>query len=214
MLIALEKTSNRKKATVLTAVAQYILLYHLQVGSLEGLSAKEISTLIPYSYESTTLGITCLDDLGLGEKRLQGQRKKILHFELKGEELWTKSQEFLESPVIQRIYCDDIRSNVEYPVCGINALAHYSWLNPDKEKMFMLTDKEYRSLRESEVFDNPNVYDGRVIIEVWKYPAVGHIYENKTRVDRLSLALSLKTDEDPRVEKEVERMIKEIQWKD
>ena len=52
MLIALEKTSNRKKATVLTAVAQYILLYHLQVGSLEGLSAKEISTLIPYSYES------------------------------------------------------------------------------------------------------------------------------------------------------------------
>lgn len=214
MLIALEKTSNRKKATVLTAVAQYILLYHLQVGSLEGLSAKEISTLIPYSYESTTLGITCLDDLGLGEKRLQGQRKKILHFELKGEELWIKSQEFLESPVIQRIYCDDIRSNVEYPVCGINALAHYSWLNPDKEKMFMLTDKEYRSLRESEVFDNPNVYDGRVIIEVWKYPAVGHINENKIRVDRLSLALSLKTDEDPRVEKEVERMIKEIQWKD
>ena len=155
-----------------------------------------------------------LYDLGLGEKRLQGQRKKILHFELKGEELWTKSQEFLESPVIQRIYCDDIRSNVEYPVCGINALAHYSWLNPDKEKMFMLTDKEYRSLRESEVFDNPNVYDGRVIIEVWKYPAVGHINENKTRVDRLSLALSLKTDEDPRVEKEVERMIKGIQWKD
>lgn len=78
----------------------------------------------------------------------------------------------------------------------------------------MLTDKEYRSLKESEVFDNPNVYDGRVIIEVWKYPAVGHINENKAMVDRLSLALSLKTDEDPRVEKEVERMIKEIQWKD
>ena len=78
----------------------------------------------------------------------------------------------------------------------------------------MLTDKEYKSLKESEVFDNLNVYDGRVIIEVWKYPAVGHINENRPKVDRLSLALSLKTDEDPRVEKEVERMIKEIQWKD
>lgn len=186
----------------------------MQVGSLEGLSAKEISALIPYSYESTTLGITCLDDLGLGEKRQQGQRKKILHFKLKGEELWAKSQEFLDSPVIQRLYCDDIRTNIEYPVCGINALAHYTWLNPDNEKMLMLTDKEYRALKESDVFDNPNTYDGSVVIEVWKYPVVGHIKENKPWVDRLSLALSLKTDEDPRVEKEVERMIKEIQWKD
>lgn len=78
----------------------------------------------------------------------------------------------------------------------------------------MLTDKEYRALKESDVFDNPNTYDGSVVIEVWKYPVVGHIKENKPWVDRLSLALSLKTDEDPRVEKEVERMIKEIQWKD
>ena len=43
MLIALEKTSDRKTASVLTPVAQYILLYHLQEKSLEGLSAKEIA---------------------------------------------------------------------------------------------------------------------------------------------------------------------------
>lgn len=73
MLIALEKTSDRKTASMLTPVAQYILLYHLQEKSLEGLSAKEIAKQIPYSYESTTLGITCMEDLGLCEKVLAGQ---------------------------------------------------------------------------------------------------------------------------------------------
>ena len=38
--------------------------------------------------------------------------------------------------------------------------------------------------------------------------------ENKEWVDRLSLALSLGNDDDPRIEKEVERMINDIQWKD
>lgn len=80
MLIALEKTSDRETASMLTPVAQYILLYHLQEKSLEGLSAKEIAKQIPYSYESTTLGITCMEDLGLCEKVLAGQRTKQIHF--------------------------------------------------------------------------------------------------------------------------------------
>jgi hypothetical protein len=33
-------------------------------------------------------------------------------------------------------------------------------------------------------------------------------------VDKLSLAISLKDDDDPRVEKEVERLISEMTWKD
>ncbi len=214
MLIALEKTSDRKIASVLTPVAQYILLYHLQVRNLEGLSAKEIAELIPYSYESTTLGITCLQDVGLCEKIQTGQRKKILHFTSKGWDLWKNAQPMLVSPLEMRIYCDDLHTDIEYPVCGINALAHYTWLNPDPERMFMLTNKEYRSLKAAETFENPNVYDGNIIIEVWKYPAVRMAGEKIQWVDRLSLALSLQEDNDPRIEKEVERMINDIQWKD
>lgn len=36
----------------------------------------------------------------------------------------------------------------------------------------------------------------------------------KTWVDRLSLALALQSDGDPRVEKELERLVEEMQWKD
>lgn len=213
-LIALEKTSNRKKATILTPVAQYILLYHLQESSIEGLSAKEISKLVPYSYENTTLGITCLDDLGLCEKVQTYQRKKAVHFKLKGEELWNAATPVLISPLEQRIFCDGIRTEKDYPTCGINALAHHTRLNPDPERMIMLTSKEYRELKALDAFENPNIYDGDFIIEVWKYPAIGLIDDKRQWVDKLSLALALKDDNDPRVEKEVEQMIKDIKWKD
>ena len=214
MLVALEKTSNRRKYTVLTPVAQYILLYHLQESSLSGLSAMEIAELIPYSYESTALGITCLEDVGLCKKVLTDQRKKILHFDLKGEDLWNNAKSYLITPLEQRFFCDEIRSDTDYPTCGTNALAHYTRLNPDPEKMFMLCSKEYRSLKAAESFVNPNKYDGNIMVEVWKYPPVGGINEHRQWVDRLSLALTLQTENDPRIEKEVERMIREIQWKD
>lgn len=214
MLIALEKTSDRKTASVLTPVAQYILLYHLQERSLEELSAMEIARLIPYSYESTTLGITCLEDLELCEKVLVGQRTKQIHFTKRRLELWKKAEPFFISPLEQLIYCDAIHSEKAFPVCGINALAHYTWLNPDPEKMFMLTNKEYRTLKESGGLENPNTYDGNIIIEVWKYPAIGLAEEKVQWVDRLSLAITLAKDNDPRIEKEVERMINDIEWKD
>lgn len=214
MLIALEKTSDRKTASMLTPVAQYILLYHLQEKSLEGLSAKEIAKQIPYSYESTTLGITCMEDLGLCEKVLAGQRTKQIHFTKKGLELWRNAEAFFISPLEQRIYCDALHSKKKFPVCGVNALAHYTWLNPDPEKMIMLTNKEYSTLKNSGILENPNAYDGSIIIEVWKYPAIVSASENVQWVDRLSLAITLAKDNDPRIEKEVERMINDIEWKD
>ena len=214
MLVAMENTSNRKKATIMTPVAQYLLLYHLQVKGLDGLSAGEIAKLIPYSYESTTLGITCLEDLGLCSKVQIDNRKKTLHFELKGENLWMQAQSYLIDPLEQRFFCDDFRADIDHIVCGVNALAHYSQLNPDPERMYMLSRKEYLIMKKSDSFVNPNVFDGDIVIEVWKYPSIGLMDGNKSWVDPLSLALTLNADHDPRIEKEVERMIKDMEWKD
>ena len=60
----------------------------------------------------------------------------------------------------------------------------------------------------------PNEYDGNVIIEAWKYPPITTINTKTEWVDKLSLAISLRDDSDPRVEGEVERLINGIAWKD
>ena len=49
--------------------------------------------------------------------------------------------------------------------------------------------------------------EGKFCIEIWKYEPVGS--SNKF-VDKLSLALSLQDDIDPRVNKEVEQLIENI----
>ena len=57
-----------------------------------------------------------------------------------------QSQSFLVNPVEERIFCDDLFSDDNFPVCGINALAQYTWLNPDPERMIMVPIK--RRIRE------------------------------------------------------------------
>jgi hypothetical protein len=212
-LVAMECIANRKTHVILTAVAQYLLLYHLQVNSLEGLSAKEIAPLLPYSYESITLGLTCLEDVGLCRKVQEASRSKVIRFNGKGKDLWLASQPFLISPVETRVFCDELRSDNEFSICSINALANYTWLNPDEELQIMMTAKEFRKLKAVNAFENANVFDGNIMVEVWKYPVVCARDINQQYVDRLSLALSLKDDSDPRVEAELERMINELHWK-
>jgi len=52
------------------------------------------------------------------------------------------------------------------------------------------------------------------MIETWKYPPITPAKFDSDWVDRLSLALTLQDDPDPRVEKEVERLINDTPWKD
>ena len=214
MLLANERVRKTKQAKTLTPVAQYLLLYHLQIGSIEGMAARDIEDKIPYSYASITLGLTCLEDLGLCKKVAEASKRKVIHFDMKGMNLWEQAQPFLVNPVEERIYCDGLLSDDSFPECGINALAHYTRLNPDPERTIMMSVKQLRNFKSSEALVHPNEFDGNIIIEAWKYPPVTAIGVKAEWVDKLSLAISLREDEDPRVEGEVERLINETEWKD
>ena len=76
----------------------------------------------------------------------------------------------------------------------------------------MMTVKQFRDFRRSGTLVRPNEFDGSIIIEAWKYPPVTKIGTEAEWVDRLSLAVSLREDADPRVEGEVERLINDIEW--
>ncbi len=213
MLVANERVRRTKISKSLTPVAQYILLYHLQVESLDGLAARDMEGMLPYTYTSITLGIGCLADLSLCEKVPDGSKRKMIHFPKAGKELWEHAQPLLVNPVEQRIYCDEFLSEESFPVCGINALAHYTWLNPDPERTIMMSIKMFREMKASGALVRPNEFDGNVVIEAWKYPPVAKMGKMPQWVDKLSLAISLRDDDDPRVEGEVERLINEMKWK-
>ena len=76
-----------------------------------------------------------------------------------------------------------------------------------------MTAKQLRDFKASGLLIRPNEFDGGIIIEAWKYPPVTSIGTKAEWVDKLSLAISLREDADPRVEGEVERLITETEWK-
>lgn len=214
MFVALERVPTGKVPDKLTPVAQYLLLYHLQIESIEGKSTKAIASRMPYSYESVSVGLTCLTDIGLCEKVAIDWRSKAIRFKSAGKSLWEAAAEYLINPVERSFFSDGVETLRRFPGCGINALSHYTMLNPDSEQWIMMSANEYRQIfREGKVI-NPNEFDGETIIEIWKYPAVSRPEVSPEWVDRLSLALSLRADEDPRVEEEVEKMINYFQWLD
>lgn len=207
----LDSHNERKVATKLTAPAQYMLLYHLQAVDLEDHSAKELAEVVPYKYVTITLAMQVLQDLGLCALVADVNREKRLHFNLKGKGLWDKALPFMESPVKKSFYCDSVKDELSYPQGGINALSHYSMLAPDAVKTMIALERT--DAAKTDNFGRVNSWDGAYRIEIWKYPPINieHGF-----ADRLSLALSLikDKDEDPRVHKEVERIINEAWLKD
>ena len=107
---------------------QYILLYHLQIESLDGLSLKELEDKVPYKYKTIAKSIKQLEALGLVS--LEGSRNKKLVFELSGKELWDKASTNLIDPIKSIEYTSDVFP--EGDIGGISALSHYSMLGPDK----------------------------------------------------------------------------------
>lgn len=200
------KASKKKVASKLSAAAQFLLLYHLQQGGLNGLSISEIAGMIPqYSYVSIAKAVENLETLGLCECVKDLERNKRLKFEAEGLALWEKSKPFMTSPIKAVKYCDIIPA-AGFQYSGISALASYTMLSPDENPTVAIYSGEFKNV----AFQELNDFDGNVKIEIWRYPAMD--MESDT-VDRLSLFLSLEDNEDPRVEKENKSMFNKI-WQE
>ena len=181
---------------------QYILFYHLQIESLDGLSLKELEDKVPYKYKTIAKSIKQLEALGL--VRMEGSRNKKLVFELSGKELWDKASTNLIDPIKSIEYTSDVFP--EGDIGGISALSHYSMLVPEDVPTRVLTAEWVREHKYS--IPELHSFEDTQRIEIWKYPPSG----TSGYVDKLSLFLTLKDDNDPRVEKEIEIMMNEIKW--
>jgi len=198
----------RKKAKLdrLTPAAQYLLLYYLSVeNAKDKFTIKEMEGIIPYNYVAVARAAANLEDCELCQTEIDNTRTKHIRFVGDKRELWEKSQRYLFSPVKKILYSDS-KPEGNYSVSGINALSHYSHLNPEEyetvaiwEKSFSLIDGQY------------NEIEGLYKIEVWKYPTFMPNQENGF-VDKLSLFLTMKNEPDPRIEKELEIMIENMKW--
>jgi len=204
MLQAVGRGDAKPQAKELSATAQYLLMFHLQIRSIEGLSASEMESIVPYKYVTLTLAMKVLEDLGICEIDIDTSKRKRLHFKATGRSLYEQVLPLLSSPVRRRFYCDAVPA--ELAISGINALSRYTMISPETMQTVAVEERKYNLRADDCPFVGINDWEGNYMVEIWKYPPI----VTDGVVDRLSLSLSLADDNDPRVQKELKSMIEGI----
>ncbi|MGL4410814.1 MAG: hypothetical protein ACRCTF_01545 [Bacteroidales bacterium] len=202
LLMDLRKATVADKQPVLelSPNAQFILFYHLQKESLNGLSIKQVAELLANSYLKVNRGINILKDLGIC--MLTGSKEKIITFNSDKRRVWDNALKFLINPIQKELFTDE---NLSYLRSNINALSHYTMLSDDSKEYYAVSKEELN--RMDIAIDSKY---GENSIEVWKYDPIP--LSNGGYVDKLSLYASLKEEQDERVQIELKNLIDEIKW--
>ena len=206
--------SAKKKVETLSPVAQVcildLLLSEEQLGSSASRScAKLLSERLGYSIMSISRALKEFSSVDLAET-YESCFKDWLNGEVTADrkrELWEQSQVYLRNPIRKKHW---ILTDHSFALkAGESALAEYSNLATGKTQSFAMSSADYKALKEAgEVQEIDFKDDGVVEIEVWAYDP--KLLADASKVDPLSLYLSLKDDDDERVQLSLDEMMEGI----
>ncbi|MCZ2459678.1 MAG: MarR family transcriptional regulator [Chitinophagales bacterium] len=209
----------KPKNETLLPSAQFLLIYHIihrnQQWKLEEYSFKEIAKKLGY----TPMAITnAIDNLKYHELiEVEGEKEKFIRFSHEIHELWNIAMErkLLANPVLKTVFVDEKPKNLFLLRCNASALPEYTDLNPSRQEYFAIEKTVFYGLQKSNALVNPNEYEGRYALEVWKYnplTLVDELPNDMAVVDPLSLYLSMKESRDERIEMALEQILEKFIW--
>ena len=193
--------NEESKNDTITPLTQCLLLYHLETESLSGRTSYELADKLSVSYASINRALRWLVSKDL--IKLEGVKTKTLQIDLSDRELWNKALPLLVSPIEQLYYTDALLDG--QTISGVNALSSYTMLNDESRQCCAVSKKDFKALK---IIADKQF--GQNEIQVWKYNP--RMLSSTGVVDKLSLYLSLKDNEDERIQIELERLINEIPW--
>jgi hypothetical protein len=210
---------TRQKNETLLPSAQFLLIYHIihryQNWKLEEHPFKEIAQKLGYTPMSIT---NAIDNLKYNELvEVQGEKEKFIRFRNDRHELWNIAfqQNLLVNPVIKTVYVDEKPKDFFLLRCNASALPEYTDLNPSRQEYFAIEKTVFYGLQKSNALVNPNDYEGKYALEVWKYnplTLVDELPNDRTVVDPLSLYLSVKDSRDERIEMALDQILEKFIW--
>ena len=202
------ETEYESDLKYLTPPAQCVILYHLEVGSLENIPFQEIAQKVGYS--TMTVSRIIKELLRFEIAVVEGKKEKSIKLTKQGKALWDSVLPILNSPVREVWFTDDKITHSDFKIGGDTALSNFTMLSESNQRTYVIGKDDFRSIKESKSLKYLDKKYGENRIEVWLYnPAI--LSSGKT-VDKLSLYLSLKSDEDERVKSELIDLVNEIKW--
>jgi hypothetical protein len=197
----------KEKPVSMQPATQLLVLYHLQVESLEGINLKGIAEKLCYNSMTITRAAYYLHTAGLCT--LEGSKDKFLHFHNNKRELWEKAEPLMNSPVKRNIYYSGHFFNNDKYRSNINALAHYTDLNDDLIEYYAVKPGFTQWIGSANLIKTSPL-EGNICIEEWKYDP--YLLRKDGFVDSLSLYLCFRNNPDERIEMALEQIIEKHIW--
>lgn len=157
----------KKPIDKLSPPAQLVILYHLQVNSLENKLFMEVANLLNYSAMTVTRLAKEIRDHQL--ITIEGTKEKSIRFNEEGRELWEKSFPLMASPVFEIWLTDHFVNEAHFRMAGDSALAAYTMIEESSTPTYAIGKGEMLSLKTFSKLGKLDKKNGSVKIEVWKY---------------------------------------------
>lgn len=206
----------RKKPLKLSPSAQFFFIaYLLRKIESHAWTATALSKAFHMSKMTMGRAIDELKSHGLAEVEHSGRERYVVYQEPR-RTLWEKAQYCLTSPVQTRVLIENTERNTGIemaPLAGISALSQISMLAGSELKTRAISSKEWKSAQPNlrlRLIPRTSRDLVSLELEIWKYDP--RPLNSDGRVDPLSLYLSLKKEQDERVEAALEKLLEEIEW--
>ncbi|NOX87542.1 MAG: MarR family transcriptional regulator [Calditrichaeota bacterium] len=200
-----QQTASKQREKFLPA-AQCLFFYHLLKENLEPLNFKTIARKLGYTQMTVTRAAKVLERNGIAT--IKGTKEKYIVFGTDKKKLWEKALPLLQTPVKKVYFLEQPpQTNVVYRA-SFSALAHYTNLAEGNKKYFAVSQNDFGTLKMKKQIQVVPSSEADVHLEVWKY-APGVLTKDRV-VDPLSLFLSLKNQEDERVQKALDALLEQV----
>lgn len=200
----------RSELPTFSPSTQAVVIHVLLRGAEEDLMPFEMAQRLGYSAMTMTRAFDELEAANLGAVTTRG-RERCLRLTGRRQEIWTKAQPFLRSPVTKQLFIRRTEADIGGIRAGLSALAQYSMLAPPAYTVNALSREDWKSLRQrNKPIEVPSQDPDAQEIEVWSYPPA--LFAQRDVVDPLSLYLSLKGDRDERIESSLDEMMRRLGW--
>ncbi len=188
----------------LSFLAQLLIIRQLLNRDVSDFMLKELGETLGYSAMSMSSTAAELEQRGMAEIHLDQGAKKI-EFLKNGKDLWLANKDLMRSPV-KRILLN-VKNPMNLPLAGTSALAQHSMLAADEIPVYAVY---WRDKLNDRFFEKAADRDeAGSVLQLWHYRPM---LQTNGGIEPFSLYLSLRDDDDPRIESCLNEMMEKIEW--
>lgn len=185
--------------------AQAVVLYALVRQTSENLTSSHLVEKLGYSLMTINRVFAELKATQIGEFFQEGRERWWTFSDRRT--LWEQATPSLRSPVKKRLW---LKSHQLQIVAGLTALSHLSLLASPPLPVFAASMHQWEIWQKLGFEELPSADGADIELEIWHYDP--DLFANNNIVDPFSLYLSLKANQDERIEAALEEMMKKIEW--